>query len=157
MADIVAQLTGAEEIHWNLSDFYKGIDDPAIDRDLDEADARADKLAEEYRGRVASLDAEEMRHLIEELEATYELSFKAGNYAQLHWTTNTEDPLRGALMQKVNERGTRLGQKLLFLGLEWADAPADKAEALMASSVLEHYRHWLAIARLYKPYNLTEA
>src|SRR5688572_29772800 len=118
MAEQLALSTGAEEIHWDLSDFYSGIDDPAIDHDLDEADTRADKLAEEYHGRVASLDAEEMRHLTEELEKIYEIGFKVGNYAQLHWTTNTEDALRGALMQKANERGTRLGQKLLFLGLE---------------------------------------
>src|SRR5689334_5696699 len=109
MAEQVALKTGAEEIFWDLTDFYNGVDDPAIEADLTEADTRADKLSAEYRGRVASLDAEEMRDLLEEYESIQELAYKSLNYANLHWSTNTEDPARGALLQKTNERATRLG------------------------------------------------
>ena len=56
--------TGAEEVTWDLSDLYAAVDDPAIERDLDEADARAEELAQTYRGRIAELDAEEMRDLL---------------------------------------------------------------------------------------------
>ena len=36
--------TGAEEVTWDLTDLYAAGDDPAIDRDLDGADAAADGL-----------------------------------------------------------------------------------------------------------------
>lgn len=156
MSDQVVQKTGAEEITWDLSDLYQAVDDPAIEHDLGQADGRADKLAESYRGRVANLDAEEMRDLIEEYENIQELANRVGSYAYLHWSTNTEDPARGALLQKVTERGSQLSQKLIFVELEWANAPDAKAKELIDHPILEKYRHWLELARRYRPHLLSE-
>lgn len=156
MSDQVAQRTGAEEVLWDLSDLYKAVDDPEIDRDLDVADRRADELAEQYRGRVASLDAEEMRDLLEQYEKIRDLALRVSGYAYIHWSTNTEDASRGALLAKVTERGSRLSQKLIFLELEWANALDEHANALLNHDVLAKYRHWMERARLYRPHLLSE-
>ena len=59
-----AQLTGAEEIVWDLSDLYASMDDPQLYADLDACDAEADALGAAYRGRIASLAAAELAALI---------------------------------------------------------------------------------------------
>jgi oligoendopeptidase F len=156
MSDIAAERTGAEEVAWDLSDLYAATDDPAIDRDLDEANARADKLGEAYRGRIADLNPGEMLALIEGYEAVGELAARVGTYAYLHWSTNTEDPARGALVQKVNERGAQLQQKLVFVEVEWANAPDEAAQKLIDDPALAHYQHWLEMARRRRPHLLSE-
>ena len=156
MSENVAEPTGAEEVTWNLNDLYAGTDDPAIERDLSQADSRAEALGEQYRGRVARLSAEEMRQLLEEYEAIQELAARVSSFAYLHWSTNTEDPARGALLQKANEHSSRLRQKLVFVELEWANAPDEHAQALIQSPTLARYRHWLEVARRYRPYLLSE-
>ena len=40
----VEKKTGAEDVLWDLSIFYKGIDDPAIQRDLDKVQIMADEF-----------------------------------------------------------------------------------------------------------------
>jgi len=154
--------TGAEEITWDLSDLYTGIEDPAISRDLDEADAQADVLAQAYRGRIAQLDAGEMCHLLQAYESVYELPRKASTYAYLNWSVNTEEPANGALLQKSTERASRLNQKLVFVELEWAHVPDETAQKIMADPHIapspgRTYRHWLEVARRYRPYLLSEA
>jgi oligoendopeptidase F len=158
----IKQLTGAEEVTWDLSDLYSAVDDAAINRDLDEADKLADKLAQTYRGHIAELDAEEMRTLLQAYENIYELSRKTSAYAYLNWSVNTEEAANGALLQKTTERASRLNQKLVFVELEWADTPDETAQAIMddprlATSPDRTYRHWLEIARRYRPYLLTES
>lgn len=150
------KVSGAENVRWDLSDLYAGVDDPAIDKDFAEADSRADKLAQEYRGRVAQLDAEEMRDMIEQYEAVTDLAYRPGAYAYLHWSTNTEDAARGALMQRLTERGSKLSQKILFINVEWAEAPEEHVNAMLSNPVLAHYAHWLEVAYQYKPYTLSE-
>lgn len=150
------RLSGAEEITWNLADLYAGVDDPAIDRDLDEAEARADKLAEKYWGHIALLAAQELLAAVTTYEDTLERVYKATAFAYLLWSTNAEDAAAGALLQRITERASRLNQKLVFFELEWANTPDDKAQTLLADSTLSHYRHWLELARRYRPYLLTE-
>ena len=162
MSDQTRQSSGAEEVTWNLSDLYAAVDDAAIDQDLDEAYDRAGEFAQTYRGRIAELDAEEMRTLLQEYENIHELSRKVGSYAYLNWSVNTEEPANGALLQKATERASRLNQKLVFVELEWADTPDETAQAIMddprlAPSPDRTYRHWLEIARRYRPYLLSEA
>ena len=49
--------TGAETIVWDLSIFYSGPEDPAIEADMAALDADIEAFAQEYRGRVGQLKA----------------------------------------------------------------------------------------------------
>lgn len=148
--------TGAENVAWDLTDLYAGMDDSRLPADLDMADAEADALDAEYRGRIASLSPSEAAELIGRYEALVERAGRAGAFATLNWTQNTEDPARGALLQRVTERGAQLQQKLVFVNLELAHTPDDVAAGWLAAPELAKYRHWLETVRLYRPYLLTE-
>lgn len=149
--------TGAESVIWDLSIFYQGPDDPAIEADMARVSAMADAFASSYRGRVAQLDAEEMVDAMQALEAIYDLSGRIGSYAGLEFSTDTTNPTFGALMQKVQEHGSQLSQKLLFFDLEWKAAPQDAVERLLADPTLGKYRHPLETELRYRPYTLSEA
>lgn len=150
------QLTGAENVAWDLTDLYAGMDDPQLNADLDAADAEAEALDTTYRGRIAALSAAELALLLARYEALRERAYKAGSFASLNWTQNTEDPARGALLQRVTERGAQLNQKLVFLELELAHAPDEVAAGWLSDPALARYRHWLEVMRLYRPYLLSE-
>ena len=149
-------LTGAEQVAWDLGDLYGGADDPRLGADLDQADAQAGGLRAQYYGRIAGLSPEQLRTMLQEYEAIYELAAKVGSYAYLFWSANTTDPARGALMQRATERESRLSQELVFVELEWANAPDDVAQKLIESPELARYRHYLEKARLYRPHVLSE-
>jgi len=156
MSEREATVTGAEEVAWDLTDLYQGVDDPAIERDMQESLARAEKLAEQYKGRIADLDASGLREMMAEFESILEVAYKMNGFAYLSWSVNTEDPARGALRQKVEEYISRLQQQTVFVQLEWANVPDEKAKSLIDSPEVADYRHWLEVARLRKPYLLTE-
>lgn len=148
--------TGAEEAAWNLDDLYHGIDDPQIDADLAACDAEAATLNRTYRGKVQQLSAAELVALLQRYEALNERIGRAGSFAELHWSQNTEDPARGALLQRMGERGSKLSQQVIFLDLELAAAPDDVAAAWLADPALQRWHHWLETTRIYRPYLLSE-
>jgi oligoendopeptidase F len=149
--------SGAENVLWDLEDLYEGNDDPQLQKDLDQSQQRAEGFAASYRGRVKELSAEELAGLLQEYEGILELSGKAGTFTYLSWSTNTEDPARGALLQRLQEHSSRLQQQLLFFELEWAHVEEGRAKALLADPALAHYRFWLVLARRYRPHLLSEA
>jgi len=148
--------TDSDGIRWDLSDLYDSALDPRLERDLAETLKRAQALAERCRGRLAALTAAELRELLVEYEQIAELAGKAGAYAFLSWSTDTEDPARGKLLQTVTEHSSRLQQALVFLELEWAQLPEEQASALIEHNDLSGYRHWLTLARRYRPHLLSE-
>jgi oligoendopeptidase F len=148
--------TGAEEITWDLADLYAGIDDPAIDRDLDAADAAAEGLDRDYRGRIASLSGDALLGLLETYEQIEDGAGRVGAFTYLHWASDTSDARRGALLQRAMERGSRLNQKLVFLELELAHTPDEVAAAWLAEPALTGYHHWLEQIRRYRPHLLSE-
>ena len=157
MSEVVTEKqTGAENIVWDLSIFYDSPDDPAIQQDLDKVQHMADEFAAKYRGRVAQLDAEEMIDAMIEQEAISDASGRIGSYAFLNFSTDTTDPKRGALVQKVTESGAELSQKLMFFDLEWKDVPDEQAAKLLADPTLGKYKHPLEAERRTKPYTLSE-
>lgn len=147
-------LTGAEDVRWNLADLYP--DHAALDAALEAAERDAEALAERYRGRVVALDAPALAELLRALEDLHDRLGRAYTYAYLHWSTDTEDAARGALLQKVREGYTRAGQSLLFFDVEWAamdDAPADP---LLASEALAPFYHALELKREARRHVLSE-
>ena len=148
--------TGAEAVLWDLRDLYASADDPAIPRDLADAERLAVGLGERYRGRLASVGAEELRKLVSEYEQIMESSARAATFAYLAWSTDTEQAPRGALLQRIHEHSSRLQQSLLFLELEWANLPDEQARELLEDPALAGCRFWLVLARRYRPHLLSE-
>jgi oligoendopeptidase F len=148
--------TGAEDVRWDLSPMYAGLDDPAIDADLDAAEAEATSISERLHGKVAELDAPALRDAVGELERLSERVDKVATFAYLNFATDTADPARGALLQKVSERSTAIGTKVLFFDLEWAAVPDDRADELLRDPALEKWDHLLRSARRFRPHLLSE-
>ncbi len=144
-------------VSWDLSHLLDGREDSetALFELLDEADAKADELAG-LRGTLGTIDARGLADAMAEQARLAELIGRAAAYASLRFATDTTDASRGALMQKVQERYTAMGTKLIFFELEWAAVPDDRADALLADERLEFCRHHLASARRYKDHLLSE-
>ncbi len=150
------ELTGAEEVAWDLSDLYDGGEDPRIEQDIEQAEAAATAFRELYYGRVAQLAPSELRTAIEEREKIESAFTRAIYYAHLWFSTDMNDSPRGALVAKLTEKGAALDTQLLFFGLELAALEDEQADALLASTELEKWRHWLRTVRKFRPYILTE-
>lgn len=146
------------DVHWNLSDLYSGIDDPRIDQALEAAQARAEQFQADYKGRINSpgLTADTLGAALREYEALQQDSSKPAYFASLLFTTDTSDPARGAFLQKVRERGTQLAIPLLFFDLELAALPDETFEPLVKSPQVAPYAHFLHELRLYREHLLSE-
>ena len=151
------ELTGAEQIAWDLSDLYEGGDDPRLEEDVQEAERAAAAFRERYHGRVAELSAAELAEAIAERERIESVFTRAIYFAHLWFATDMADPPRGALIARLTEKGAALDTQLLFFGLELAALDDEVAEKLIASPELERYRHWLRNVRKFRPYLLSEA
>src|SRR5882757_6454622 len=121
-------LTGAEAVAWELGDLYAGPDDPRLDTDISQALADAKAFRERYHGHVAELDAPGLAAAVAELERIQSVFVRAESFAFLSFSTDTADPARGALLQRVEERSTVLSTDVLFFGLEWVAVDDDRAE-----------------------------
>jgi oligoendopeptidase F len=102
------------------------------------------------------LAAEALAEALRRYEGLQDRMGRAATYAFLHWCTDTGDPARGALLQKVEEALTQTSQHLLFLELEWTALDEAPASALLADEALAPYRHFLEVKRLLKPHLLSE-
>jgi oligoendopeptidase F len=150
------ELTGAEDVAWNLSDLYDDGDDPRIEQDVEQTEAAAADFRERYYGRVAELSPAELREAIERREEIESTFTRAIYYAHLWFATDQNDSQRGALVARLTEKGAAVDTQLLFFGLELAALEDERADALLASDELERWRHWLRTVRKFRPYILTE-
>ncbi len=146
---------------WNLNDLYSGLDDPAVKRDLDRADADCVAFEEAYKGKLAVMavapnGGAQLGAVVKRYEAIDDLMGRIGSYAGLIHAGDTVDPARTKFYGDVQERMTAASTHLLFFTLELnrvEDAVIDKA---MADPALGHYRPWLEDVRRYKPYQLED-
>jgi oligoendopeptidase F len=145
-----------QDVHWNLADLLDGGGAEQVDVLLGEAITHAEQFAERYRGALDSIDAAGLREAMQSLAVIHDLAGRASSYAGLDFSTDTADPERGALMQRVQERGTELETLLLFFDLEWAALDDAHAERLLAADGLDFCRHHLRTTRRYRPHLLSE-
>ncbi len=143
-----------EGIAWDLTDLAKDPDD--VEGMLASALQQATSFAERHRGRLAELDSPGLAHAMRELAEIEEIVGRAFSYAALSFATNTADPPRGALLQRVQEQATGIQTQLVFWELEWAALPDERAEELLAPGELDFARHHLQSARRYRPHLLSE-
>jgi oligoendopeptidase F len=151
------EITGAEEVAWDLSDLYARPDDPALEAEIADAERSAEAFRARYHGAVAGLDAAALAEAVAESERITSAVHRALTFAHLRFSTNMADPARGALVSRLQEQAATLETRMLFFGLEWAAIDDDAAAGLLAAVELEPWRHYLEGLRKYRPYLLSES
>ncbi len=149
-----AELTGAEEVRWDLTDLYPS--DDVLWADLETAEAEAADLAARYRGHLADLDADALAQALAALAGVHDRAGRAYTFAYLAWSTDTESPEAGARLQRVREAYSQIGQELLFVDVEWARMDPDRARSLTESAALASYRHYLELKTEARDHVLSE-
>ncbi len=145
-------VTGAESIRWDLSDLYTSGQEAR--EALAAAEDAAGQFREEYKNRVQMLDARELDELLTVFQDIQERVARVASFAYLQWSTKTDDPSYGKLLQHVREASSRIGQNLLFVELEWMQMESAQADELMRA--LPAWKHYLARERLMCPHVLSE-
>ncbi|HEV2923149.1 MAG TPA: M3 family oligoendopeptidase [Solirubrobacteraceae bacterium] len=141
---------------WDLEPLVDGEGEPGVERRLTEALERAQAFAGRYAGKLLDLSSDGLGEAMRELAEILELVSRAGYYAMLRFATDTADPARGALLQRVQEQETSIQTTLLFFELEWAALADERADELLEGSGLDFCRHYLRTARRYKDHLLSE-
>ena len=144
---------------WDLSDLYAGPDDPQLERDMQSVREQARAFERHFKGTIARADlsADHLRSAHDSYEALLNNQYRPQAYAMLLFSTNTQDPQRGALLQKTREFGAAVATLLVFFDLEISQISAEVYAALIDDKSLTAYRHYIEHQRQLASHNLSEA
>lgn len=148
--------TGAENVIWDLSDLYPAAPATELQHDLDTIVDRTNAFRTKWKGTLASTNEEQFAVMMAEYETLLEILDKMGSFAHLQWSTNTEEPTNGALLQLIRETSSRAWHWLVWVSVEMCSLPDDRLAALAASPLLARYKHWIESTADYKPHILSE-
>ncbi|MDO9353614.1 MAG: M3 family oligoendopeptidase [Solirubrobacteraceae bacterium] len=147
----------ATNVEWDLQPLVDGGGAEGVRSILAEAQTEADAFAKEYEGTIADRSPDEIAALVKQLADLSERIGRAGSYAMLAFSADTEDPANGALVADIQERASRLESALLFFELEWAAIPDEQAEKALEHDDLAFARHHLRSIRRYRDHLLSPA
>ena len=141
---------------WDLSNLYKGIDDPDIDKDLKSSLAKAERFSNSYKGFFSNLPIrpDALLPVLKEYEAILESAILPIIYGELVFSADT-NPAHGAFLQKMKARSVAINQHLIFFELELAKLSEKNLAELAAHPTLARYAHYLDVQRIWQPHRLT--
>lgn len=145
-----------KQLLWDTTRLYPSPQSPELERDFREGAAGAAAFRTKLLGKVSSLDTESLLSSFKEYEALFELILKPQIYAQLLFSSDSENDLHKSLQQRSAEYGNLMTRELLFFDLEMMDIPDDRFGLLAQDPMLANYRHHMLSVRKFKPYTLPE-
>lgn len=150
----MANQTGAEHVHWELSDLYADVDDAAIERDLTSALELARQFDERHRGTLAQT-------LGEALTAQARISELVDKLMVYLFLQRSTDAANGTIQQRIGRVQEAWSQAeanhLTFFEHELAAMPEEAYAALLArDEVVQRHRSMLDHMRETARYLLTE-
>jgi oligoendopeptidase F len=143
---------------WDLSDLYKGVDDPEVARDIERAAAEAKRIKESYQGRLVALagEAPKLAEAIAAYEQLSDLMGKLGSFAGLLYAANQADPARAKFYGDTSEKLTKISTDLIFVELELNQIDEAALASAAADPALARFKPWLEDLRKEKPFQLDE-
>ncbi len=150
--------TGTEALPtWNLADLYPSMDSAAIDQDFEKAEAEAETLEAQGKGKLAILDGPTLAAFIQRYERVEDLLGRIYSYASLLNAAKSDDAEISRFYQTVRERINGISTKLLFVTLEINRIEDSDLEAKVeAADDLGYYRPWLRDVRSFRPHQLDD-
>jgi oligoendopeptidase F len=145
----------AEDIRWDLNDLCSGADEARAEWTA--LVERAQELASRYRGKIAALDADGFRALLDETDELEQELSRLQVYSYLRLSMAATEVEANDLATFSRDRAAEIENALVFLGLEWIALDDDKADEILSSPKIAPYEHKLRVEREEKPYVLSEA
>ena len=141
---------------WNLSDLYRGFDDPQLKQDLQALQHKTAEFRQNYRGKVSQLAPEAFARCLQQLEA---ISTKADHLIAFPSLVFCKDSRNSEAKQFLNDMKvalTRIDNQLLFFELELQNLGSVEFDKLLASPSLSKYNRYLNRIAQSRPHMLSE-
>ncbi len=147
----------ADSVHWDLSDLYLSPTDPAILIDQETLRRDANRFAKSYKGKMAGFTSSQFAVLLTDYERINDILGRMGSYAYLLWSTNTEEPAHGKLLQQITEFSSEISQILVFFDVDYMAVSDEIVSRWITSPELKKWRFFLESSRRFQPHILSEA
>lgn len=146
--------TGADDVRWDLSDLYQGLDDPALDRDVELFMELAERFGKRHRTNLEQTLGESL----EDQAELRQLSDKLMVYLSLRRSTDaTNAQIEGKIAQTQEKFSRAYADHLNFFEHELVEISDENYEkALRASEVAARHRPYLDHLRANRKYLLSE-
>ncbi|MBP5215384.1 MAG: hypothetical protein J6039_02375, partial [Alphaproteobacteria bacterium] len=141
---------------WDLSDLYKSMSDPQIAKDLETYGHNAKAFAKKYKGKLASLSAEEFLKALKDTEKRSKLAGRLGGFAYLNMVTQMKNTEAVAFYQQIEEKLTDYAKPTVFFSLELNKLPESKIKEWLKDKKISYYKYWINRVRKFKKYELSE-
>jgi oligoendopeptidase F len=142
---------------WDLSDLYASEDAPELQADLKWLKKSCIDFSDDYEGKLAQLNADEMLKAVERYEAIDIIAGRIMSFAGLRYYQLTSDPKRAKFMSDMQDKLTEHTTKLVFYGLEFNRLHEEALSKLLSkNAALARYKPVFDRMRATKPYQLSD-
>ncbi|MDB4218064.1 M3 family oligoendopeptidase [Planktomarina temperata] len=142
---------------WDLSDLYASEDAADLQADLTWLKQSCIDFSNDYEGKLAQLNADEMLKAVERYEAIDIIAGRIMSFAGLRYYQLTTDPERAKFMSDMQDKLTEHTTKLVFYGLEFNRLEEEALSKLLAqNAALARYKPVFDRMRAMKPYQLSD-
>ena len=132
----------SQQITWDLSGLFLGVDDPKLNQSITEATMWANSFEGKYRGKMAGLSAEGLLECIKEVEAFEGKFSDVSLFASLAFAADMTQAETQALNDRVSKFDAKLSKQLAFYSLELGELLRTNPH-LIENPALVNYRHML--------------
>ena len=142
---------------WDLSDLYASEDAAELQADLTWLKQSCIDFSNDYEGKLAQLNADEMLKAVERYEAIDIIAGRIMSFAGLRYYQLTTDPERAKFMSDMQDKLTEHTTKLVFYGLEFNRLDEEALSKLLSqNTALARYKPVCDRMRAMKPYQLSD-
>ncbi len=146
-----------KEIAWDLSEIFSGWDDPKILETINALLKDADKMVNEYRGKINIPDfsSKNLSVLLQKYEKILAGQEELGVYCWDLFNANTTIPENKALVNKYKDFEATISKKLAFIELEIGNLLISNPQ-IIENENLVNYKNYLEKIQARSPYKLSE-
>ena len=142
---------------WDLSDLYASEDAAELQADLTWLKQSCIDFSNDYEGKLAQLNADEMLKAVERYEAIDIIAGRIMSFAGLRYYQLTTDPERAKFMSDMQNKLTEHTTILVFYGLEFNRLDEEALSKLLSqNTALARYKPVFDRMRAMKPYQLSD-
>ena len=103
---------------WDLSEIYKNIKDPKINKDIKNIRESANNFLKKWKGQINNLSSSDFLICINEYQEINEAIYKIATHSSLTFATNMEDPEISKYNSSISDEITEILSTLIFVTLE---------------------------------------